>query len=59
MVMVAPTTSYVKRSPLTSAILPNSNITAAAKFEMRRFFMMLVPFTANITNTTGATPVQF
>jgi hypothetical protein len=36
---VSPTTSYVKGSPLTSLTPPNSNITAAAKVEMRSFFI--------------------
>ena len=39
MVTVSPTTSYVKGSPpLTSLTPPNSNITAAAKVEIKRFF---------------------
>jgi hypothetical protein len=35
---VPPTTLYVKGSALTSLIPPNSNKTAAAKVEIKRFF---------------------
>jgi hypothetical protein len=42
---------YVKGSPLTSLTPPNSNITAAAKVEMRSFFIM--PLKAEFYQSRG------